>query len=128
MSPIRQLGLPVITDASAWHRMLEECRRIAATVGHGDVAFGLGISEAELSNALSERNRNSLKLRQLPYFLRHRGGSDELPRVVAEVCELELATPKPLSAADKLERLESALMRAGTAGAAILADAYGRRR
>lgn len=103
------------------------CSAGAVRVGPSQIAYDLDISGSELSNALNERNRSELKLRYLPYFLSHRL-NDDLPRIIVEHCKLTLGEPRPLTAAEKLARLEEALGRAGAAGQAILADAYGKRR
>lgn len=125
-----QLEFPVISDAEVWRRMLEEIRdtcRADSRGGLKQAAFDLDLSPSELSNALNERDRHDLKIKQLPYFLRRRL-TDELPRLIVEACDLRLGEARPLTAAEKLSRLEEALTRAGAAGEAILADAYGRRR
>lgn len=122
-----QLELPVISDAELWQRMLDEIRDVCRAETHKEVSFALDMTGSELSNALAERDRNHLKMRSFPYFLRHRR-SDELLRLMVEFCGRELGAPRPLTAAEKLSRLEEALARAGAAGEAILADAYGRKR
>lgn len=69
----------------------------------------------------------AVRLKHLPYFLRRRL-NDTLPRILVEHCKLSLGEPRPLTAVEKLARLEEALGRAGAAGDAILADAFGRRK
>lgn len=118
-----QLALPTVSDADLWAEIVESIRDIVRARGNKDVAFALDISGSELSNALAERNRCELKLRQLPTLLRLRQ-DDTLPRVLAKASGLELAAPRPLTAAERLERLEGALGRAGVVGQAILADAF----
>ncbi len=122
-----QLLLPGVSDTDLWQSLLEEIRDIVRLRTTKEVAFGLDVSPSELSHALAERNRYDLKLRYLPYLLRARG-TDELPRIIVEHCGLSLGEPKPMSAAERLERLEAAALRSGPAGQAILDEAYGRRR
>ena len=119
--------MPGVGDADLWARMLEEIRDIVRLRTPKEVAFSLDMSASELSNALAERNRCELKLRYLPFLLRVRE-TDALPRMLVEHCELELGEPKPMTAAERLARLEQAVMRAGAAGQAIIDEAYGRRR
>lgn len=69
----------------------------------------------------------AVRLKHLPYFLRRRL-NDTLPRILVEHCKLTLGEPRPLTAVEKLARLEEALSRAGAAGDAIIADAFGRRK
>ncbi len=122
-----QLSLPGVGDADLWAQVLEEIRDIVRLRSPKEVAFVLDISASELSHALAERNRCELKLRYLPYFLRARG-TDTLPRLLVEHCGLSLGEPKPMSVAERLERLEAAILRSGAVGQALLEDAFGRRR
>jgi hypothetical protein len=115
-----------VSDVDAWQGWLDAIREIVRAAGAKEAAFRLDLSGSELSNALAERNRCSIKAAHLPTLLSLRS-TDELPRLIASHCGLELAAPRPMTAAERLERLEQALLRAGTAGQAILADAYGRR-
>ncbi len=122
-----QLSLPTVTDAETWAQILDEIREIVRARGPKEVAFALDISGSDLSNAIAERNRTELKLRHLPYFL-HARLNDELPRIIVEHCGLSLSETRPLTAAERLERLEAAALRSGAAGQAILEDAFGPRR
>lgn len=127
MSQSKQLGLPVISEQETWQRMLKEIRNVCEVKGPCLVSYALEVTGPDLSNALNERNRTEFKMRHLPYFLKNRL-SDELPRIIVDACDLSLGEARPLTAADKLARLEEAIGRAGVAGHAILADAYGKRR
>lgn len=122
-----QLSLPCVSDGDTWLGWLDAIGKIISFHGRKEVAFRLDMAPSDLSNCIAERNRTEFKMRQLTTLLRLRV-DDELPRLIAGHCGLELAAPRPLTAAERLERLEGALLRAGTAGAAILDDAYGRRR
>ncbi len=122
-----QLSLPILSDGETWTEMLEEIRGLCRVRTHKEVSYALKISAPDLSNALAERQRSYLRMEHLPTLLTMRL-DDKLPLIIAGHCGLELAAPRAPTAAEKLERLESAVARAGVAGAAILADAYGRRR
>jgi hypothetical protein len=123
----QQLELPAVSDADAWAEILDCVRDIVRARGNKDMAYALDVSPSDLSHALAERNRFELKLRYLPALLRLRH-NDDLPQAIARAAGLELAPARPLTAAEQLERIQAALGRAGAAGAAILDDAYGRRR
>lgn len=119
-----QLALPVISDADAWAEILDAVREIVRKRSNMAVSHVLDISGSELSNALAERNRSELKARHLVALLRLRH-NDDLPRAIARAAGLELAPARALTPAEQLERLQAALSRAGAAGAAIVADAFG---
>lgn len=127
MKNTEQLVLPVISEAQVWERMLAEFRKVIEVRGNFQVAGDLDIASSTLSNCLAERNGNDFKAKHVPYFLRHRV-SDDLPRVLVEPIGYGLKESRPLTAAERLERIEAALGRAGAAGAAILSDAFGGRR
>ncbi len=122
-----QLAFPAVGDAELWEQILDAIRDVVRVRGPKEVAYALDLSPSELSNGLAERDRHEIKLRYLPYFLRARI-TDELPRLIVEFCGLSLGEARPLTAAEKLERLEAAALRSGPAGQAILDEAYGRRR
>lgn len=119
-----QLAFAAVSDTDAWADILDAVRDIVRARGNKDVAYALDVSPSDLSHALAERNRFELKLRFLPVLLRMRH-NDDLPRAIARVAGLEIAPARPLTAAERLERLEAALARAGAAGAAIRDDAFG---
>lgn len=123
-----QLLFPIVSDDSAWYKWLAIIKDMCAYHGNKIVAGHLDLNdEADVTHCLREQKRMNFKLRHLPALLRLRL-DDQLPALIAQHCDRELAQPRPLTAAERLERLEAALLRAGTAGAAILDDAYGRRR
>lgn len=122
-----QLALPTVGDADFWGQLLDLIRDIVRLRGAKEVAYALDISPSELANGLAERDRHGVKLRYLPYFLRARA-TDDLPRLIVEYCGLSLGEPRPLTVAERLERLEVAVRSSGAAGQAILEEAYGRRR
>lgn len=125
--PLNQLRFEAIANADAWANWLDGIRTLTRQVGAKEVAYGLDVGPSDLSNMLAERNRSEFKLRHLPGLLSMRQ-DDVLPQLIADHCGLELAAKRELTAAEKLERLEAAILRCGPAGAAVLADAYGRRR
>lgn len=125
--PLNQLRFQSFSDGEAWTEWLDAIREIVRQVGHKEASFALDLAGSDLSNALAERNRFELKARHLPKLLSLRS-TDVLPQLIADHCGLELAPLRQLTAAEKLERLEGAIGRAGTAGQAILADAYGGKR
>jgi hypothetical protein len=123
----QQLELPAVSDTDSWAEVLDCVRDIVRARGNKDIAYALDVSPSDLSHALAERNRSELKLRYLPTLLRLRH-NDDLPKAIARAAGLELAPARPLTAAERLERLEAALSRAGAAGQAIKEDAFGGRR
>lgn len=131
MSESAQLAFPLLDDDERWQRMLDEIRGICSAPRNGgkkQVSWDLKIAGPDLSNMLAENNRSELKLRFLPYFLRHRL-NDELPRLIVEGCGLTLGEAmRPLTAVEELALLKEACARAGAAGAAIVDDAHSRRR
>lgn len=124
---LNQLRFQAFADNEAWSGWLEAIREVVRGVGHKEASFALDLAGSDLSHALAERNRYELKARHLPKLLSLRQ-SDVLPQLIADHCGLEFAAKRELTAAEKLERLEAAILRCGPAGAAVLADAYGRRR
>lgn len=120
----QQLAIPQVADGDVWAAVLDAVSDIIRARGHKEVAYALDISGSDLSNMLAERNRTEFKLRHLPTLLRLRH-NDDLPRAIARAAGLELAPARPLTAAERLERLEAALARAGAAGQAIVDDALG---
>lgn len=121
---MKQLEFPTLTDADHWAAILEAIRDICVARGSKDVTHALDVAPSDLSHMLAERNRFAFKLYHLPAFLRIRH-NDDLPHAIARAAGLELSAPRPLTAAERLERIEAALSRAGAAGQAILADALG---
>lgn len=95
-------------DRDCHYDVLDNVRTCVAMIGHKTVAYDLRVRESDLSNMLAERDRHRLKLEMLPYFLRNAPNHNIIERL-ASVRNLTVSAPRPLSAGERLEKLDRAL-------------------
>ena len=111
----------------AYGEILKICRSIADRIGRKEVAFELDLRGSSLDNALADRDRHSLKARQILYFLL-KDSSGELITKLATLAGFEAKRAQPvLTAEQKLDLLKARIRkRLGNVADEIIDEALGR--
>ena len=125
-----QLELPTPAAHRAgveWkQRILPLVRELAAAHGRKEVAFDLDVGHSYVDSVLIESGNYRLKAEELVYFLLA-DESGRLLSLIAELCGFELAEQQPLTADEKLTRLEQRLRsKLGELGEQTIREAYER--
>lgn len=122
-----QLGLPMPAAYLAelvWEEVLPLLREIADEIGRKQVAWELDIRRSYLDSILVESGNYETKGRILVYFIL-RDDKRRVLKKLAKACACEIEPERPLTAEEKLERLERRLQeRWGEEGLKTIEEAY----
>lgn len=102
----QELPLPAAYEAErAYVRILDLARTLCDDIGRKEVAFDLDRRRTDLDHALLDRDRHHLRARDLVYLLL-RDEEGRLLRELADLVGCEVEPQEPLTAEEKLRRIE----------------------
>ncbi len=99
---------PAWRASDAWPRVLEEIRRVVSVITLKEAAHDLDTQPSYLANALAERDRHYLRAEWLLYFV-VKDPTTKLLGTIADLATCDVKRREPLTAVERLSRLESAV-------------------